>query len=148
MADMAKDIRSTVLPTGPIGQPVELHQTTSAMIFKYTKFPNAAKAYLQFMLDKPQMDAWISGSSAYCCPPLKGMIENPVWAADPVHAPYKRASSTLRPNGYAGPLGSASAATMADYVMVDMVAEAATGQRTPEDAAKRAEQRATRYYKS
>jgi multiple sugar transport system substrate-binding protein len=145
---LAKDIRSTVLPTGPIGQPVELHQTTSAMIFKYTKFPNAAKAYLQFMLDKPQMDSWISGSSAYCCPPLQGMIENPVWAADPVLAPYKRASSTLRPNGYAGPLGSASAATMADYVMVDMVAEAATGQRTPEDAAKRAEQRATRYYKS
>ena len=30
---------------------------------------------------------------------------------------------------------------MADYVMVDMVAEAATGQRTPEEAARRAEQR-------
>ena len=63
-----------------------------------------------------------------------------------MHAPYKRASETLRPNGYAGPLGYASAASMADYVMVDMVAEAATGQRTPEEAAKRAEQRANRYY--
>ena len=147
LADLAKDIRSTVLPTGPVGQPVELHQTTSAVIFKYSKFPNAARAYLQFMLDKPQMDAWIQGSSAYCCPPLKGMIENPVWAADPVHAPYKRASSTLRPNGYAGPLSYSSAATMADYVMVDMVAEAATGQRTPEEAAKRAESRANRYYR-
>ena len=41
------------------------------MIFHYTKFPKAAQAYLQFMLDKPQMDAWIQGSSAYCCPPLK-----------------------------------------------------------------------------
>ena len=37
---------------------------------------------------------------------------------------------------------------MADYVMVDMVAEAATGQRTPEEAAKRAEQRAQRYYRN
>ena len=99
------------------------------------------------MLDKPQMDAWISGSSAYCCPPLKGMIDNPIWTADPVNEPYKRASATLRPNGYAGPLGYASAATMADYVMVDMVAEAATGQRTPEEAVKRAEQRANRYYR-
>ena len=36
---------------------------------------------------------------------------------------------------------------MADYVMVDMVAEAASGQRTPEEAAKRAEQRANRYYR-
>lgn len=147
MADMAKDMRSAILPVGPVGQPVELHQTTSGVIFKYTKFPNAARAYLQFMLDKPQMDAWITGSSAYCCPPLKGLIDNPVWTSDPVHEPYKRASATLRPNGYAGPLGYASAATMADYVMVDMVAEAATGQRTPEEAAKRAEQRANRYYR-
>ena len=34
MADLAKDIRSTVLPIGPVGQPVELHQTTSAVIFQ------------------------------------------------------------------------------------------------------------------
>ena len=39
MADLAKDIRSTVLPTGPVGQPVELHQTTSAVIFRYSKYP-------------------------------------------------------------------------------------------------------------
>jgi multiple sugar transport system substrate-binding protein len=147
MADMAKDIRSAILPVGPVGKPVELHQTTSGVIFRYTKFPNAAKAYMQFMLDKPQMDAWIQGSSAYCCPPLRGMIDNPVWNADPVHTPYKRASETLQPNGHAGPLGYASAAVMADYVMVDMVAEAASGQRSPEEAAKRAEQRANRYYK-
>ena len=57
MADMAKDIRSAILPVGPVGQPVELHQTTSGVIFRYTKFPNAAKAYMQFMLDKPQMDS-------------------------------------------------------------------------------------------
>jgi multiple sugar transport system substrate-binding protein len=37
---------------------------------------------------------------------------------------------------------------MADYVMVDMVAEAATGQRSPEEAARRAEQRATRAYRN
>jgi len=70
-----------------------------------------------------------------------------VWTSDPVHAPYALASATLRPNGYAGPLGYASAAVMADYIVVDMVAEAATGQRTPEEAAKRAEQRANRYYR-
>jgi multiple sugar transport system substrate-binding protein len=147
LAELAADIRSAILPVGPVGQAVELHQTTSGVIFQYTKFPNAAKAYMQFMLDKPQMDQWITASSAYCCPPLKGMIDNPVWEADPVHRPYKRASETLRPNGYAGPLGYASAATMADYVVVDMVAEAASGQRTPEEAAKRAETRANRYYR-
>jgi multiple sugar transport system substrate-binding protein len=145
--EIADDTRSSILPVGPVGRPVELHQTTSAIIFRHTKFPNAARAYLQFMFDKPQMDAWIGGSSAYCCPALKGFINNPVWDADPVHKPYARASETLRPNGHAGPLGFASAATMADYVMVNMVAEAATGQRTPEEAAKRAETRANRVYR-
>ena len=148
LADLAKDIKTANLPVGPVGRPVELAQTTSAVVMKYTKFPNAAKAYLQFMYDKPQMDAWITASSAYCCPSLKGLIDNPVWDADPNNKPYARASETLTPNGYAGPLGPASAAVMADYVMVDMVAEAATGQRTPEDAAKRAEQRAQRYYRN
>ena len=56
--------------------------------------------------------------------------------------------STLRTNGYAGPLGPASAGVMADYVLVDMFAEAATGQRTPEQAAKRAAERAKRYYRT
>jgi multiple sugar transport system substrate-binding protein len=148
MADLAKDIKTAQMPVGPVGQPVELHQTTQAVIFKHTKFPNAARAYLQFMFEKPQMDAWITASSAYCCPPLKGFIDNPVWNADPNHAPYAKASESLRPNGYAGPLGPASAAVMADYVMVDMVAEAATGQRSPEEAARRAEQRATRAYRN
>jgi multiple sugar transport system substrate-binding protein len=118
------------------------------VIFKHTKFPDAARAYLQFMFEKPQMDAWITASSAYCCQPLKAFADNPVWTSDPNHAPYAKASESLRPNGYAGPLGPASAAVMADYVMVDMVAEAATGQRSPEEAARRAEQRATRAYRS
>jgi multiple sugar transport system substrate-binding protein len=51
-------------------------------------------------------------------------------------------------NGYDGPLGTASAATMADYVMVDMVGEAATGSRTPKEAMERAAKRAERYYKT
>jgi multiple sugar transport system substrate-binding protein len=148
LADLAKDTKTAPLPIGPIGKPMELAQVTTAVVMKYTKFPNAAKAYLQFMWDKPQMDAWITASSAYCCPPLKALIDNPVWSADPNNMAYKDASSTLISSGYAGPLGPASAAVMADYVMVDMVAEAATGQRTPEEAAKRAEQRAQRYYRN
>ena len=147
LADLAKDIRTTTMPIGPVGKSVELHQTTSLAAFKYTKYPQAVQAYIQFMFEKPQMDAWLQGSSAYCCQPLKAFANNPVWTSNPLHAPYAKASESLRPNGYAGPLGFASAAVMADYVLVDMVAEAATGQRTPEEAIKRAETRINRYYR-
>jgi multiple sugar transport system substrate-binding protein len=147
LAELAADIRTTNFPVGPIGKSVELHQTTQAIVFKHTKYPEACKAYLKFMYEADQMNAWIQGSSAYCCQPLKAFADNPVWTADPIHAPYARASETLRPNGYAGPLGYASAAVMADYVVVDMFASAVTGAMTPEEAAEQAEKRANRYYR-
>jgi multiple sugar transport system substrate-binding protein len=148
LAEIAADIGTTNLPVGKSGQDIELHQVTTAVIFKYTKYPKAAMAYLQYMFEQPQMDAWIESSSAYCCQTLKAYAANKIWTADPIFAPYSKASETLRTNGYAGPLGPASAGVMADYVLVDMFAEAVTGQRSPEEAIARAEQRAKRYYKS
>lgn len=147
LAEIAKDIRTTNLPIGPVGQSVELHQTTVGVIFNYTPYPNAAKAYLQFMFEADQMNNWIQGSAGYCCQTLKAFADNPIWKEDPNNAPYQRASETLRPNGYAGPLGYASAATMADYVLVDMYAKAVTGQATPQEAIEEAEKRANRYYR-
>lgn len=147
LADMAADMRSTNFPIGPVGKEAELHQTTAACIFKYSKYPQAAQAYLAYMFDAPQMNAWIKGASAYCCQTLKAFAANPVWTDNPIHKPYSRASETLRPNGFSGPLGPQSAAAMADWIVVDMVAEAATGQRTPEEAARRAELRASRIYR-
>ncbi len=122
MAELADDIRTTNLPIGPVGESVELHQTTSLSIFNHTKYPEAAKAYLAFMYDTARMNAWIEGASAYCCGAAKGFADNPVWTSNPIHAPYAKASASLRPNGYAGPLGYASAGVMADYVLVDMFA--------------------------
>ena len=147
LAEMVKDIRTASLPIGPVGEAVELYQVTSAVIFNYTPYPNAAKAYLQFMFEEPQMAEWIKGSSGYCCQTLKAYDSNPIWTSDPNYAPYAKASATLRNNGYAGQLGYASAATMADYVLVDMFAKAVTGQATPQEAMEEAEKRANRYYR-
>ncbi|ASY65447.1 ABC transporter substrate-binding protein (plasmid) [Sinorhizobium sojae CCBAU 05684] len=147
LAEIAEDLRSTNFPIGPVGQSVELHQTSSILLFNHSKYPEAAKAYIKFMMEGDQMNAWIEGSSAYCCQPLKAFADNPIWTADPIHAPYAKASETLRPNGYAGPLGYASAGVMADYVLVDMFAAAVTGQMTPEEAMAEAERRANRYYR-
>ncbi len=147
LAEIAEDMRSTNFPVGPVGKSVELHQTSSLLVFNHTKYPEAAKAYVKFMMEADQMNAWIKGSSAYCCQPLKAFADNPVWTENPIHAPYAKASETLRPNGYAGPLGYASAAVMADYVLVDMFASVVTGAATPEDAIAQAEKRANRYYR-
>ncbi|WP_374380684.1 ABC transporter substrate-binding protein [Dongia sp.] len=146
-AELAADIRTCPLPIGPVGKSIELYQVTSAVIFKYTKYPNAAREYLRFMFEEAQMNDWITKSAGYCCQTLKAYEKNPVWTADPNNAPYAKASATLRPNGYAGPLGYASAAVMADYVLVDMFAEAVTGAASPKDAIEKAEKRINRYYR-
>lgn len=147
MAELAADLRTVNLPIGPVGESVELHQTTTISIFNHCQYPEAAKAYLQHMYQPDNMNAWITGASAYCCQALKGFADNPVWTSNPVHEAYARASESLRPNGFAGPLGAASAGVMADYVLVDMFAEAVTGQRSPDEAIANAARRIERYYR-
>ena len=58
-----------------------------------------------------------------------------------------RVDKVMLPVGYAGEMGSASAACIADFIILDMVAEAASGSKTPREAAERARKRAERYYK-
>ena len=144
---IADDIRTTNMPIGPVGKSVELAQTSTVSIFNHCKYPNAAKAYLEFMFRSDNFNRWLEGASAYCCQPLKEFASNPVWTSNPIHTPYSKASESLRVNGYAGPLGPASAGAMADYVLVDMFAEAVTGQRSPEEAIANAERRLARYYR-
>ena len=66
---------------------------------------------------------------------------------DPKHTAYRDAWKQLRPAGYAGKLGYASAGALADFIIVDMVAEAASGDKSPKEAIERATKRAERYYK-
>ncbi|MFQ6017898.1 MAG: ABC transporter substrate-binding protein [Kiloniellaceae bacterium] len=144
---IAKDIQHANLPVGPVGRPAELHLLTQAMVFKYTKYPNAAKEYLRFMWEKEQFDPWMQAAIGYVTQPLKAYAQHPVWTEDPKHTPYRDTVARMLPNSHAGTLGYASAAVMADYIVVNMIAEAASGDTPPKDAAARAEKRALRYYR-
>ena len=66
---------------------------------------------------------------------------------DPKNTPYSGGVKYMRPAGFAGKLGYASAGAGADFIVVNMVAEAASGSKTPKEAAERAQKRAERYYK-
>ena len=147
LQEMAKDIGHANFPIGPVGKPTELHLAFPMMIFKYSKYPNAAKEYLRFMMEKEQYVPWQEASIGYVTQPLVAYESNPIWTSDPKHTPYRDLMKNMLPNGYAGEMGYASAATMADFIMVNMVAEAASGSKTPKEAAERAAKRAERYYK-
>ena len=50
--------------------------------------------------------------------------------------------------GYRGSLGYASAATLADFIINNMVAQVCSGRSTPKEAAAEAQRRAERYYRT
>ena len=145
--EMAADIQHYNMPVGAGGQPTELNLFFNQMIFKYTKFPQAAKAYLTFMMEADQYGPWQEAAIGYVTQPLRAFEGNPIWTVDPKHTPYRDAMKVMLWNGYSGKMGYASAGTMADFVLVNMVAEAASGQRPVKEAIERAEKRAQRYYK-
>jgi multiple sugar transport system substrate-binding protein len=144
---LADDIYHQDMPIGPVGKPTELHLCTQGMIFKYSKYPNAAKEYLRFMMEKPQYEAWQAASLGYVSHPLDAYKDNSVWHDDPKAVPYRDAVKNMLWNGYSGQLGYSSAAAMADYIVVDMFASVCSGDATPEDAAAKAEKRSNRFYK-
>jgi multiple sugar transport system substrate-binding protein len=145
--ELAPDIGHANFPIGPVGRATELHLFSQAMIFKYSKAQQAAKAYVAFMMEKEQYEPWQQAAIGYVTQPLRTYESNPIWTVDPKHTPYRDCVKNMTPNSYAGRLGYASAGTMADFVMVNMVAEAASGSKSPKEAAERAQARAQRYYK-
>jgi multiple sugar transport system substrate-binding protein len=144
--EMAADIQHAQYPVGPAG-PAESHLFFNQMVMKYTKYPQAAKEFLRFMMEQEQFAAWLTAAGGYIAPPLDAYAKIPVWTADPKNTPYRDAVKNLRPAGYAGRLGYASAGAAADFIVVNMVAEAISGSKTPKEAMERAAKRADRYYR-
>jgi multiple sugar transport system substrate-binding protein len=147
MKEMVADIQHARFPVGPVGRPMELMQITQFMTFKHTKYPQAAKELVRFLMEGEQYNPWMEAAIGYVSQPLRAFEKNPIWTVDPKHTPYRDVASIMVDHGHDGPLGYASAAAMADYIVLDMVAEASSGAKTPKEAAERAEARAKRYYK-
>jgi multiple sugar transport system substrate-binding protein len=145
---MAEDIYHARMPIGPVGTATERALIVNPMIFTHTKYPNAAKEYLRFMMEEEQYLPWLTASIGYWNHPLQAYDNASIWTEDPKHTPYQHVLKDAIWDGYHGSVGEASAAVTADFVVVQMVASVATGQATPEEAAAEAERRAKRYYKS
>ena len=107
-------------PMGPVGKPTELMQVTQMMLFKHSKFPNAAKAYLAFMLEADQYNPWMQAAIGYVSQPLKAYEANSVWTSDPKHTVYRDGATTMPDHGHAGPLGLAPASAIADHSVLDL----------------------------
>lgn len=146
LQSMADDIEHAHMPLGPVGTPTELYIFFQAMVPGYSRFPNAAMEYLRFMWEREQYERWQQAANGYHSQTLRAYEDNSIWRADPQYAVYQDATARMLWNGFAGELGPASAEAMAEFIVVDMFAQAASGERSVRDATARAAQRANPIY--
>jgi multiple sugar transport system substrate-binding protein len=145
---IADDTGQAEVPYGVPGKPAPKSSLIlNAMVFKHTRFPNAAKAYIQFMMEAEQYDAWLTGCRGYWCHTLRAYDGSAVWQSDPKLASMRNATDARFWSGYKGPITEATGAVAAEYILVQMCSSVASGQLTPQEAAREAERRAMRHYR-
>lgn len=144
---VAEDMDHAYMPIGPVGKPTELHLAFPILTFNFTKAPNACKAFTAFMLEAENYNPWVEAAQGYLSHFLNAYDKNPVWTSDPKRTPYRDVSKrTLTPGGL-GSLGEKAAAAIADFIVVDMFANYATGREDIKGAIAVAERQAKRIYR-
>jgi multiple sugar transport system substrate-binding protein len=144
---IAEDTQHSNMPKGLAPSTPVSGLTLNAMVFRHSRFPNASKALLAFLMEVEQYDPWLQANIGYWAQPLNAYNDSAVWRGDEKVAIFRNTMDTEFYNGYRGPITEGTAAANADYVMVQMCASVASGQATPEAAAREAERRAQRFFR-
>ena len=145
--EIAEDTNHAPRPRGVLSAPPDSATVLNAMVFRHSRFPNAGKEYIRFLMEAEQYDPWLTGCLGYWSHPLKAYNGSAVWDSDPKIAIYRDGMNNEYWRGYKGPITQASGTVAAEYVLVQMFASVASGQATPEAAAREAERRARRYFR-
>ena len=145
--EVMDDMNHSLWPIGPVGKPTEFHIAYPMMVMKYSKVPNACKAFIAFMLEAENYNKWLVDSVAYLTHPLNAYDDNAVWKTDPKLSMLRDAGKRTLTAGGLGSVGEKAAGALADFVLLDMVASVCTGRATIKDAIAVAERQAKRIYR-
>ena len=145
--EIAADMDHAYMPVGPVGKPTELHLMYPILAMNHTKFPQACKALMAFMLEADNFNKWIESAQGYLTHCLNAYDTNPVWTADPKRTVYRDVAKRSLTAGGQGSVGEKAAAAIADFVILDMFASFCTGREDAKSAMRIAERQLTRIYR-
>jgi len=145
---IAEDMNHAYYPIGPAGKPTEFHLMYPLLAMKYTKYPNACKALMAFMLEANQFNTWLEAAQGYLTHTLNAYDKNPVWTADPKTTPFRDVAKRTLTAGGLGSVGEKAATAISEFVVVDMFASYCTGRTDIKGAMAQAERQAKRIYRS
>ena len=147
MMDIANDMDHALWPTGPVGFPTEFHIAYPMLAFTYTKYPNACKAFIEYMMSPEAYGPWLTGAVGYLTQSLNAYDSLPVWTDDPKRTVFRDAAKRTLTAGYKGSVGEKAAAALADFIVLDMFANYATGHLGLKESIAQAEHQAKRIYR-
>jgi multiple sugar transport system substrate-binding protein len=145
--EIAEDMDHAYWPIGPIGKPTELHLALPLLAMTYTKYPQACKALMAFMMEADQFNKWLDAAQGYLTHSLNAYDANPVWTSDPKRTVFRDAAKRTLTAGGLGSVGEKAASAIADFVLVDMFATYCTGREDAKSAIRIAERQLQRIYR-
>jgi multiple sugar transport system substrate-binding protein len=145
--EIAEDMDHAYFPIGPVGKPTELHLMFPLLAMNYTKYPQACKALMAFMLEANQFNPWLEAAQGYLTHCLNAYDANPVWTADPKRTVYRDVAKRSLTAGGLGSVGEKAASAIADFVLLDMFASYCTGREDAKGSIKIAERQLQRIYR-
>ncbi len=104
---MAADTYHQDMPFGLAKRRPQSAAPMNAMLFKHSKYPNAAKEYLRFMMEADAVRPVAVQLPRLLVQSLKAYSQMKFWQADPKLAPYASAMDTPYYDGYKGPISAA-----------------------------------------
>jgi multiple sugar transport system substrate-binding protein len=147
LKEIMEDMNHSLWPVGPVGKPTEFHIAYPMMVMKYSKVPNAAKAFMAFTMEAENYNRWLEQAVAYLTHPLNAYDANPVWTTDPKLSVARDVAKRTLTAGGLGSVGEKAASALADFLVLDMFASVCTGRATVKEAISVAERQAQRIYR-
>ncbi|RMF89953.1 MAG: extracellular solute-binding protein [Nitrospinota bacterium] len=134
-------------PAGPAGV-FHYHYTQQLGIMKYSKNIDICREFLIWLLDKEQYARYLRRGQAYQSSPLRAYLEDPMWEMFPALKPYRDWLPKGLRVGLDGPADEKAARVVQNYVLIDVLANVATGKMSPEEAMLWGEKRLKEFYEA
>ncbi len=129
------DIVHVPNPAGPAGV-FHYHYSQQLAIPKYSRNVNAAKDFIRWLMDQEQLSKYLRRGQAYQVGALKAYMKDQMWDMFPALRPYRDHLLEMRHVGWRGPADAWAAQVVLGYVLIDMLANVATGRMSPEESMK------------
>jgi multiple sugar transport system substrate-binding protein len=145
--EIAEDMEHAYWPVGPVGHPTELPVVWVHVAMAYTKYPQACKALMAFLMEADQFNKLLYASQGFFAHPLNAFAANPIWTEDPKRIVFRDAGNRGLTVGGLGPVSEKSAKAVSENVLVDMFANFCLGREDAKGAIKIAERQLQRIYR-